>query len=72
MERRAFVRGALGMAAGAAFRVPAKSASEAGQGERLGKIALEEHFMAPDFMGYFAERRTRTSARRSRGRLRRR
>ncbi len=56
MERRAFVRGALGMAAaGAAFRMPAESASETAPGGRLGKIALEEHFMAPDFMGYFAE-----------------
>ena len=25
------------------------------QGKPLGKIALEEHFMVPDFMGYFAE-----------------
>ncbi len=31
------------------------SNSPAGQGRRIGKIALEEHFLIPDFVGYFAE-----------------
>ena len=31
------------------------SAMETTARKRLGKIAMEEHFIVPEFMGYFAE-----------------
>lgn len=34
---------------------PGSIATEPPQQEPIGKIALEEHFMVPDFIGYFAE-----------------
>ena len=56
MRRRELLRGAA--LAGAVAVVPAVAVI--GEGEKLaqkplGKIAMEEHFMIPDFMGYFAE-----------------
>lgn len=58
MQRREFLQGAALAAAGATVPFPMAAASwepEPAEGSPLGKIALEEHFMTPDFMGYFAE-----------------
>jgi len=59
MRRREFLRGAaLAVAAGATSSFPATAAGrqqETAAGKPLGKIALEEHFLHPDFMDYFAE-----------------
>jgi len=60
MRRRDFVKGAVLAAsanAASAFASglqgqPGTNTTKAGP---LGKIALEEHFMVPDFVGYFAE-----------------
>jgi 2,3-dihydroxybenzoate decarboxylase len=60
MKRREFLKGAT-LAAGAnaagAFALETQNqvTPDAGKGKRVGKIALEEHFMAPDFVDYFAE-----------------
>jgi 2,3-dihydroxybenzoate decarboxylase len=59
MRRREFLRGAaLAVAAGATSSFPPAAAGrepEPVAGKPLGKIALEEHFLTPDFMDYFAE-----------------
>lgn len=56
MKRREFLRGAA--FAGACTALPAAAIvdeAESAVHRRLGKIAMEEHFMVPDFMDYFAE-----------------
>lgn len=56
MKRRDLLRGAA--LAGASAALPAAAtigAEEAVACKPLGKIAMEEHFMIPDFMEYFAE-----------------
>lgn len=56
MKRREFLRGAA--LAGASAALPASASvhqSETAAPRSLGKIAMEEHFMVPDFMDYFAE-----------------
>jgi 2,3-dihydroxybenzoate decarboxylase len=56
MKRRDFLRGAT--LAGASTALPSSSALsglDAAVHQPLGKIAMEEHFMVPDFMDYFAE-----------------
>jgi 2,3-dihydroxybenzoate decarboxylase len=59
MHRREFLRGAaLAAAAGATAVLPTAAGGtepEPFAGKPLGKIALEEHFLIPDFMEYFAE-----------------
>ncbi|MFZ0395337.1 MAG: amidohydrolase family protein [Terracidiphilus sp.] len=58
MKRRDLLRGAALAAAGratAALAMTAARADEPPAAQRLGKIALEEHFLTPDFLGYFAE-----------------
>jgi 2,3-dihydroxybenzoate decarboxylase len=60
MKRREFLKSAAlvaGANATAAFpRTPQNQpAPGIAKGKPLGKIALEEHFMVPDFVGYFAE-----------------
>jgi len=60
MKRRDFLAGAA-LAAGAnaaaalAIAAPNPAAHGNAPGKPLGKIALEEHFMVPDFIDYFAE-----------------
>ena len=56
MKRREFLRGAA--LAGASAALPAAAAvhePETAVHRPLGKFAMEEHFMVPDFMDYFAE-----------------
>src|SRR6202021_3740279 len=56
MERRDFLRGAA--LAGASTALPALASirePETASRPSLGKIAMEEHFMVPVFMDYFAE-----------------
>lgn len=56
MKRRDFLRGLT--FAGASTAVPASAVMpgpDAATRRPLGKIAMEEHFMVPDFMDYFAE-----------------
>ncbi len=60
MKRRDLLRGAALVAAGsatAAFSMPPDQAppAEPLASRHQGKIALEEHFLAPDFIGYFEE-----------------
>jgi 2,3-dihydroxybenzoate decarboxylase len=60
MKRRDLLKGATLVAAAnaaAAFATPPlnPSAPQPAPGRPLGKIALEEHFMVPDFVEYFAE-----------------
>jgi 2,3-dihydroxybenzoate decarboxylase len=56
MNRRDLLRGAAFVAAAHSAETVAHAAlPEAAPAVRLSKIALEEHFMVPDFMGYFAE-----------------
>jgi 2,3-dihydroxybenzoate decarboxylase len=60
MQRREFLKGATlaagANAAGAFAMAPQNQPAPAtATGKRLGKIALEEHFMVPDFVDYFAE-----------------
>ncbi len=60
MERRDFLKGATlvaGANAASAFaRSPqSQPAPDTAKAKPLGKIALEEHFMVPDFVEYFAE-----------------
>jgi 2,3-dihydroxybenzoate decarboxylase len=60
MKRRDFIRSATlvagaNAAAALAMAAPNPTAPGAAGGKRLGKIALEEHFMVPDFVEYFAE-----------------
>lgn len=60
MKRREFLKGAT-LAAGAnaamtfAMEPQNQGAPDTAKGKRLGKVALEEHFMVPDFVDYFAE-----------------
>ena len=51
MQRRDFLRSAVLAGASTAFIPEPETASH----RPLGKIAMEEHFMVPDFMDYFAE-----------------
>jgi 2,3-dihydroxybenzoate decarboxylase len=60
MKRREFLKSAMfaaGANATAAFAMAPQnsSATEPDKGKPLGKIALEEHFMLPEFVEYFAE-----------------
>src|ERR1700751_234129 len=59
MKRRDFLKSATvaaASAAGALAAVPQNQTEPGKSGKKpLGKIALEEHFMAPDFVEYFAE-----------------
>lgn len=56
MRRRDLLRGAALASASVALPALASSAeSEITARKPLGKIAMEEHFMVPDFMEYFAE-----------------
>jgi 2,3-dihydroxybenzoate decarboxylase len=60
MKRRDFLKSATFVAgANAASALPIapqnQPAPETGKGKPLGKIALEEHFLLPDFVEYFAE-----------------
>lgn len=59
MKRRDFLKSATVAAAASAaevFAAAAQNQTEPGTGKKpLGKIALEEHFMVPDFIEYFAE-----------------
>jgi 2,3-dihydroxybenzoate decarboxylase len=57
LNRRELLKGATLLASGGAAAVPIALADPAvaAAGARLGKIALEEHFMVPDFVEYFAE-----------------
>jgi 2,3-dihydroxybenzoate decarboxylase len=60
MTRRDFLKGATlvaGANAAAAFATSPQEqpAPDTTKGKPLGKIALEEHFMVPDFVEYFAE-----------------
>jgi hypothetical protein len=56
MNRRGLLRGAtLAAAAHATGLLALSSTSAAPTSAPLSKIALEEHFMVPDFMEYFAE-----------------
>jgi 2,3-dihydroxybenzoate decarboxylase len=56
MRRRDLLRGAALAGASVAFpRAAFSSEPERTSREPLGKIAMEEHFMVPDFMEYFAE-----------------
>ncbi len=60
MKRRELLRNATLAAAGAATNAYSMSAEAPTGKERplthpIGKIALEEHFLIPDFVGYFAE-----------------
>ena len=59
LNRRELLKGATLLASGGAAAVPIALAdpavAAAAAGARLGKIALEEHFMVPDFVEYFAE-----------------
>jgi len=60
MKRREFIKSATLVAgANAASALSAahenQPASDTGKGMPLGKIALEEHFLVPDFVDYFAE-----------------
>jgi len=60
MRRREFLKGAT-LAAGAsaaeafAMQAEGQAAADAKKGKRLGKVALEEHFLVPDFVDYFAD-----------------
>jgi hypothetical protein len=56
MKRRDLLRGAALAAASVALPAAASiSEPESTARKPLGKIAMEEHFMVPDFMEYFAE-----------------
>src|SRR5689334_8503595 len=60
LNRRELLKSATLLAgSGAAAALPIApaepGAAAAAAGARLGKIALEEHFMTPDFIEYFAE-----------------
>ena len=59
MNRRELLKSATLLAGGGAAALPIALAdpavAAAAASVRLGKIALEEHFMVPDFMEYFAE-----------------
>jgi 2,3-dihydroxybenzoate decarboxylase len=60
MKRRDFLKSATlaagANAASALARTPqSQPASDVGKGQPAGKIALEEHFLLPDFVEYFAE-----------------
>jgi len=58
MKRRDFLAGAAlaaGANAAAVLATAASNPSAADMAKPLGKIALEEHFMVPDFIEYFAD-----------------
>lgn len=57
MKRRNFLRAAAlaGGEATVAFSMSPAPTSPGGAAQRLGKIALEEHFLIPEFIEYFAE-----------------
>ena len=58
MNRRELLKSATLLAGGgatAALPIALADPAVAAAGARLGKIALEEHFMVPDFVEYFAE-----------------
>lgn len=60
MRRRDFLKSATIIAganatAAIATAAPIPPARNSATGKPLKKIALEEHFMVPDFVGYFAE-----------------
>ena len=58
MKRREFLKSATlvaGANATAAFATSTQNQRDATKGKPIGKIALEEHFMVPDFVEYFAE-----------------
>src|SRR5438270_1924781 len=56
MRRRDLLRGAALASAGVALSPPGSFGEpETAPGGRVGKIAMEEHFMVPEFMEYFAE-----------------
>ena len=60
MKRRDLLKTATLAAAGAATSAfpiarPAPADAESSQAHHLGKIALEEHFLIPEFVDYFAE-----------------
>ncbi len=60
MRRRDFLKGAalaVGANAGAAFAMAEQGQAGAAmaEGKRVGKVALEEHFLVPEFVGYFSE-----------------
>ena len=59
MQRRDLLKSATLAVATQAFGSIATSAqppaAQAASGKRLGKVALEEHFMVPEFVPYFAE-----------------
>ncbi len=56
MKRREFLKSATlvaGANATAAFATSTQNQRDATKGKPIGKIALEEHFMVPDFVEYF-------------------
>ncbi|KAA6457940.1 amidohydrolase [Acidobacteria bacterium AB60] len=55
MQRRDFLRGATLAGAATALPAPASSFESDTPPQPLGKIAMEEHFMVPEFLDYFAE-----------------
>ncbi len=60
MKRRDLLKHATLVVAGAATSAlsiegEASTGNERSQSHPIGKIALEEHFLIPDFVGYFAE-----------------
>ncbi|HLH09169.1 MAG TPA: amidohydrolase family protein [Terriglobales bacterium] len=59
MKRRDLLKGAAVAVAGTAsskfIHADEEKASESGQRRALGKIALEEHFLIPEFVDYFSE-----------------